>query len=203
MIGSMNDTMHFEWLCDVVVDNAQTLIRNSLDRLDYKYKPNKADFGSFRKFFEYYQTRYRKKRMSDAFLIEYMNKQFDWMMYRNEVADNKLNKVRLSWFFGAKAIERWEKQLSEKVLYNTSQLRSEGVALEGKSYERSLEYGELHEYEERERSRFHNTEAGLFWCIDNTYLFHSKSIFCKECEYAEECKAISQENFPKIYEQRK
>ena len=199
----MDETMHFEWLCDVVVDNAQTLIRKSLDRYDYKYKPNKADFGSFRKFFEYYQTRYKKRQMSDAFLIEYMNKQFDWMMYRNEVADRKLNNVRLSWFFGAKAVERWEKQLSEKVLFYTSQLHNEEVALKAKTYESALEFTELHGYEDRERGRFHNTDAGLFWCVDNTYLFHSKSAFCRECRFAPECQAISQENFPKIYEQRK
>lgn len=199
----MNDIMHFEWLCDVVVDNAQTLIRRSLDRFEYKYKPNKADFGSFRKFFSYYQTRYKKRQMTDAFLIEYMNKQFDWMMYRDEVADNKLNKVRLSWFFGPKAIERWEKQLAEKVVFNSSQLRTEDVALKAKSYNSVLDYSELHSYEELERSRFHNTEAGLIWCVDNTYLFHSKSKFCLGCKFAQECKAISQENFSKIYEQRK
>ena len=199
----MDETMHFEWLCDVVVDNAQTLIRKSLDRYDYKYKPNKSDFGSFRKFFEYYQTRYKKRQMSDAFLIEYMNKQFDWMMYRNEVAEKKLNNVRLSWFFGAKAIERWEKHLSEKVLFYSTQLHTEGVALKGKTYEREIEFGELHGYEDLERGRFHNTDAGLFWCVDNTFLFHSKSAFCSECRFAAECRAISQENFPKIYEQRK
>lgn len=199
----MDDVMHFERLCDVVVDNTQTLIRKALDKYEYKYKPNKSDFGSFRKFFAYYQARYKKRKMSDAFLIEYMNKQFDWMMYRDQIADKKLNNVRLTWFFGAKAIERWEKNLSEKVLYNTSQLRSEGVALGSKTYHKALEFSELHDYEELERLRFHNSDAGLFWCIDNTYLFHSKSELCSCCRYASECKAISQENFPKIYEQRK
>lgn len=198
----MDETLHFEWLCDVVVHNAQQLIRNATKAPRWKYNPNKADFGSFRKFFEYYQERYRKAQMTDAFLIEYMNKQFEWMFYRDEVTEHKLNSVRLTWFFGAKAIARWEAKLAEKQQSSHTKFKKNGLALKAKSYKSEVDYTEVYDFEELEKSRFHNTEAGLIWCIENTNLFNQKSPFCENCIFASECKASLQLNYPAIYKLR-
>ena len=200
----MDDKMHFEWLCDVVVGNTQQLIRNALkdSRPNFKYKPNKSDFGSFRKFFDYYQARYKKVKMTDAFLIEYMNKQFEWIFYRDEVTEMKLNNVRLTWLFGQKAIKRWEEKMADKSHSAHRKFKKEGLALKGKSYIAEIDYNAVEDFEENERARFYETEAGLTWCLENTTLFNGKSILCQNCPFAVECKAALKHYYPAIHKIR-
>lgn len=177
----------FEWLCDVVIHNTQELIRKSINTPKWKYKPNKADFGSFRKFCDYYHEKYRKVNLSEEFLTEYMNKQFEWMFYRNEVTEHKLNSVRLTWFFGAKAIARWEGKLAEKAQTHYNKFRKNGLALERKYNNSVYDFKAVYPFEESEKKRYHNTEAGLAWCYENTNMFNRLSEYCATCVHSKDC----------------
>lgn len=198
----MIEVAHFEWLCDLVVDNTQQLIRNAIRNENFKYKPNKSDFGVFKKFVTYYQSKYKKAKITDAFLIEYMNKQFEFMFYRNEVTDLKLNNVRLTWFFGDKAIKRWEEKLAKKQQSSATKFKKNELSLLSKKYAITLNWLEVVEFEELEKARFHNTEAGIVWCCQNTNLFNPVSPVCRGCIFAGECKSLLRQEYPQIFKLR-
>lgn len=193
---------HFEYMCDVAVDNIQILIRNSTGRMNFRYKSNKSDFGSFALFFKWYQERYRKVEMTEGFLREYMNKTFEFYMYRNEVAVNGLNKMRLNWFFGAKSIKRWEESLFEKVVYDSSQNRQDDLLLRREQGNTSIDFSIVDPTEEAEKQRLRNTDAGLDWCFSETFLHHPLSPTCEGCRFALECESLQINHYPKIWKIR-
>lgn len=60
----------------------------------------------------------------------------------------------------------------------------------------------LNQYEEKEKERFFNTEAGLLWCIEQTTLFNSNSKYCESCNFKTSCKEILRQRLTKINRQR-
>ncbi len=94
------------------------------------------------------------------------------------------HKIALSWFFGEKAVERWERRPESFLYYNQLFLNELGI-------EKPISYyrTDLRSKFEEVRSKDFNTDKGLENCLSEA--FYSKSSnYCKICDFKDICKQL-------------
>lgn len=123
--------------------------------------------------------------------------------FNPDISQEDRQRVRFSWIFSRKAIERWD-ALSAKVrkrCVRTCLKRDYDIT----NNVRPKLHGALisvRPVEERFKRAFYNTRKGLSWCIANTTLYNHRSGYCEGCNFKKECKDILQSNYIKIYKLR-
>jgi hypothetical protein len=103
-------------------------------------------------------------------------------------------KPTLNWFIGTKAIERYFE------VEDWSQ-RNYFISKNTKNLTPLKLVNEKTQYEEYQKSLYHNTEKGFFNCIENTSLY-SKCSLCFTCSYRLDCKTLLKKNYPLLYKKR-
>lgn len=93
-------------------------------------------------------------------------------------------KIALNWFFGEKAIQRWDNK-SESALYYTQ------LFLNKLGIERPISYykTDLRSKFEEVRARDFNTDKGLENCLIEAF-YSECSSYCKTCDFKDICKQM-------------
>ena len=156
------------------------------------FRVNKeANQKTIDKFFDLVSEKgYHWSSIGEDFLDNFLRYQFDY--WRDKEIERK---PTFNWFIGKKAIERYfnveDKGLSNYwVSLNTSNLTP---------YKASQ--NEISDYEIQQRRKFHNTDNGLLYCLENTSLY-IKHISCITCKFKTECKTLLKQNYPLLYRRR-
>lgn len=194
-----NDVNQF---VDLVSPKIEELVRKAIKNQYWKYKIGNADFGSVRKFLLFFRKTYKKRFPSEEFLTEYLNKQFQFYFYRDSVAEYKLNYVRMTWFFGEKSLKRWTDGMSTKGHSAHTNFKKQDLHLKEIQQKSLYNLDKTYPFEEAEKKRFLNTDAGLIWCYENTTMFHSDSQVCDVCQHKTECKKLMKSTNKKLYDKR-
>lgn len=136
------------------------------------------------------------------FLYQYLN--FQFLYWKNLTINSFDGKMKLSFIFGKKALERflnrnrefdWQLETNEIVsLIPKSHLRNQ------LSIKNNIE--KSNKIESFYRKMNHNTEIGLSKCIIYTSLYQPKDQLCIDCIFKQNCQELLRVNYPKLYEQR-
>ncbi len=127
----------------------------------------------------------------DLFLSFYekiLTKDFIWNYISFQMAywyDKRIkHKISLNWFFGEKAIQRWENRPESFLYYNQLFLNKLGI-------EKPISYykTDLRSKFEEVRSKDFNTDKGLENCLIGSF-YSEHSNYCKTCEFKDICKQL-------------
>lgn len=135
-----------------------------------------------------------------VFLYNYFAFQFDYWLDKNTRAEER--RLPMGWIVGKKAIDRWRNRREKDLYHCLKTARQIGLKLSHFTNKQKYNYAEIKSSEETRKSYFHNTEQGFGYCVETTTLYHDKSSFCQTCCFADECKKLLKQTFPKIYIQR-
>lgn len=191
-----------------VVRRRQRLFRYSVDlfigmlekatKRRFNYKCTTTDISCFEKFVDHF---------GDNVGEEYIRKFTEYQMqsWFNDGTDIDYSRqIRYSWFFGAKAIKRWEKfdiAFNVRTVRNDVKKKYDINVIEIKTEINQMVL-QLIDSEEKHKTKYLNTKRGLLWCIANTTLYFHKSPKCAICIYKDDCKQALKENYKKIYKLR-
>lgn len=123
--------------------------------------------------------------------------------FNPDVSKEDRQRVRFSWIFSRKAIERWD-ALSAKARKRCVRtcLKKEYDITNNLRPKLNSAFISVRPVEEKFKRAFYNTRKGLSWCIANTTLYNHRSGYCEGCKFRQECKDILQSNYIKIYKLR-
>lgn len=123
--------------------------------------------------------------------------------FNPDIPKSEKQRVRFSWIFSRKAIERWD-ALNAKVRKHCvrTSLRKNYKITNGLTPKLKSAFTSIRQIEERFKKEFHNSRRGLSWCVANTTLYNHESTLCAGCDYKDECKKILKQNYSKIYKLR-
>lgn len=117
--------------------------------------------------------------------------------------------ITLGWIIGSKAFDRFNEErnvLARKRIYSNlkivGNLHIEFNKLIYKYTAKRKWFSDVKSYEEKEKSKFFNTEKGYGWCLVMTSLFHPQSAHCAKCKFKESCKQTLQQEYPIIAQNR-
>lgn len=178
------------------VDNF-VLILEQIRKKKVNYKCNDVDVSSFNVFYETY-----KEKISTDFIKNFL--QYNIQNYFNDDNYDFSKKIRFSWIFGKKGIERWEKnKTSTNIYFVRKNLKKKyKINLSKKSSNLSQIITRVRLIEENFKKEFHNTKRGFLWCVANTTLYFHKSSFCATCIHKKECKELLEQEYKSIYIKR-
>ena len=167
-----------------------------------KHIKNKKDNLIIKTYFESTHQLYGKESLGTNFFIEYLQYQF-WYW-----SDKKINTqyFSLNWFFGQKAVERFNKIKNGWKYYCNQYFQSNFPNLFKKIDQiekpvlKIIEKEDLFSFESIQRKRFLNQDVkGLFYCIENTTLFDIGDEACQNCHQKDSCKELLKKNYLKLY----
>lgn len=123
--------------------------------------------------------------------------------FNSEENREACNRVRFSWVFSRKAIQRWD-ALNNKLRQRYVRILKKEYNITDNNVKCRLGtiFQEVRTIEERFKKEFFNSRKGFSWCIANTTLYNHKSPLCKECVNKSDCKEVLRQNFYKIYKLR-
>lgn len=167
----------------------------------YIYSPSESAYRQTDNFLKLLDKKYTLESIGDNFLVTYFIFQF---AYWSELDISAYTKnIVISYIIGPKAFQRWTGRDPEFdytidlfQAKKTKVTKREALSLiTGVSEQRQDKL----KHEDRERSRFANTDRQLNHCIENTTLFNPRSKHCLACKEKITCKEILEERFPQIF----
>lgn len=190
-------------------DVYQDFYRETSMHKDFVYTPTEQDKTVLRKFVDYVDNTYGLNTADIDWVVNYIESNFNfWWDVPTRFGTGV---IMFSWVFGKKAIERYEKIKGKdsKLARHRRSIRL-GISLKiidkYKKKETSQDLSEfvigIREAEEKEKTRYYNTEEGLLWCISQTTLYNHLSHNCIVCNFKDKCKIVLKDNYPKIYKKR-
>lgn len=135
-----------------------------------------------------------------TYLYNYFAFQFDYWIGKETRANSR--RFPMGWIVGGKAMQRW-KDRRERDLYHCLKTASRlGVKVGQFKKKRAFDYSKTQPHEENDKAAYFNTEQGFGFCVETTTLYNHKSAFCSKCVFADSCKEILAEMYPRILIQR-
>lgn len=169
---------------------------------NYIYTPSQTAEKQILNFIKLLDKKYTLESIGNNFLVTYFIFQF---AYWSELEIDAYNKtIVVSYIVGPKAFQRWLDRDVEYDFTIDSTLIQKTNVTKGEALKLIEEEGEERNddkwrHEEIERKRFEGTDRQLTNCIENTTLYHPKSLTCIMCKEKATCKALLEERFPQIY----
>lgn len=123
--------------------------------------------------------------------------------FNPDVSNEDRQRVRFSWIFSRKAIERWDAlnaQARKKCVRKC--LKKDFDITNNVRPKLNSALRNVRPIEEKFKKEFFNTKRGLSWCIANTTLYNDRSTLCSGCNSKSECKSILKRNYEKIFKLR-
>ena len=118
--------------------------------------------------------------------------------------DEYVYKVKFSWIFGKRPIERFNRSGLGCSAYVTRKgiKRKRRISLQSGRGDKAALINSVRSQEERFKEMYFNTKRGMMWCVSNTTLYFHKSGWCARCVFKSECKKILSTEYPRIFESR-
>jgi hypothetical protein len=190
----------------LVIDSFQFFKSNFLYP-DYVYEPSELDKRTISGFLDRLHKKYGLHSVGLEFMVNYFEAQFSYWLWRREhgMLKEGMKYVAISWVIGKKAWDRYFEHMVEfPQPFRDVRTQYEMFARPFfKPVSHTIDrYLEVHDFEEKEKARFHNQRAGMIWCLDETDLYYHKSEWCKKCVHSKACKQYLKMNFPQIYKAR-
>lgn len=153
-----------------------------LKKLGESYKKQDNDLEVITNFLLKLHLRYNLKTLDKKFFFNYLAYQFTWRS-----SSRSFNKYSLKNIYGITPLENYlkDEKRNELAYINDSFLRESGIKFsEIFPNSSSLKLSSI------DRKRFHNTPAGLNFCLDTTTLYEKGCIECLTCKFQAKCKSI-------------
>lgn len=178
------------------VDTFSDLL-NQVQERSTAYRCNDPDVNAWNRFVDTFTK--RKITFTKGFIKDFCEYGMQSWFNPETPITNKL-RVRFSWVFSDKAIQRWD-ALNSTIRNRCVRgcLKTEFKIEDRVKPKLKKAYVGLRPVEERFKKEFYNTRRGLSWCVVNTTLFNHKSVLCTNCDFRTECKEILRQNYIKIY----
>lgn len=107
--------------------------------------------------------------------------------------------VQLGWIIGKKAFQRYIEVTNwEQVDF---WIHQKTQAIPKLSQENDQILADEFDLQNQARLKYHNTEQGFAWCIENTSLY-VKSAICLRCRFNKKCRELLKVNYPSLYNRR-
>lgn len=157
------------------------MYRYFLKKLGGEYKPKHSDNEVLTNFLLELHLRYNLKTLDKRFFFTYLGNQFYW-----REGSRSFNKYSLLNIFGKAPLKRYleDTKKSELGFIDDLFLSKNKIRFSELFPESKLKL------ESKERKRFHNTPAGLNFCLDTTTLYDRNCFECMTCNFQKECREI-------------
>lgn len=153
-------------------------------------------------------------KLTEEFLANFMVFAFYWYIYIREIeVVNKhgARSIQLSWIIGRTMLAKWAKFVARHPLNYISMVQNDRQRFV-KDYHMDFtevnkwfytpkpsEKVQLVPHEEKAKKLYYNTDAGLAYCQERTYLYNHMSELCTECKFQKACKEELKKEYPKLY----
>lgn len=158
-----------------------------LSRLGEKFQYQSRDRETITNFLLALHLTYNLKLVGTSYLFKYMSNQFQ---YRE--SSRSFSKYSISNIFGKTSLERYLKdsKKTEMSYVDDSFLRKHDI-----QYTKIFQnqYKTLKMGSSLDRKRFHNTPAGLVFCMETTTLYDRTCVECMICNFKNSCREIKTE----------
>lgn len=150
--------------------------------------------------FEKYLVDQYSRSVGSLFLYDYFAFQYEyWLGLDTWIGKGK---IPVSWIVGKKAIGRWISRPYRDLTKARAIIKQYQIPPIIEEKTEKINVTKIQEWEELEKSRFHNTEEGLGLCVHTTSLFNPNSDLCVTCTSQEKCKEILKKDYPLVYAKR-
>lgn len=193
-------------LFKIIIKIYEELYRQATMSDNFTFRNNDNEVKMIWRFIEWFQKTYPNQQ-NIGVIIKYF--EFQFSHYEGVITSYGKNSIMIGWIIGKKAQERWMSRDIKKYWVVRYRLNKEvGLKLQRifktkqqllKLHQNKKLLTKIHDYEEKDKQRFYNTEKGFVYCTIMTTMFNPISIWCNGCKYKEICEKTLLHNLPKTH----
>lgn len=160
------------------------IYRYFLDKFKSNYRPDSSDDEVLTNFLLELHKSIGLKHISKKYLFEYITYQF----YYKKDSKTEFNKYSVKNIFGVTPLRRFlADEKKRELIYIDKRFLTEN-----KIYFSEIFKEKAIKLDNSFRTHFHNTPAGLAYCLETTSLYNSSIYECMVCNFKEKCKSVKE-----------
>lgn len=145
----------------------------------FRFEPNERHEKLIKNFIK----RVGEHKLDNDFIFNYLVYQFS--RYYDAETRFGVGIVQLNWVTGDKALKKWNEH-GEQEAFRVQEFKVSYSLVNPLTKPVKIATSDMDAYNEKERSRFYNTERGFIHCQENA-LYSPKSNKCNGCKFKENC----------------